>query len=41
MKKSVALNSIAIELPLAIVAFVVTGRKSFVINRITRMRCQV
>ena len=38
MKKGMALNSIAIQLPLAILAFVAAGRKATVINRTTPMR---
>jgi hypothetical protein len=38
MKKGTALNSIAIELLLATLAFVATGKKATVINRATPMR---
>jgi hypothetical protein len=38
MKKGMALNSTAIELSLAILAFIVTGKKATVINRATPLR---
>ena len=38
MKNGMALNSIAIELPLAILAFIAAGKKATVINRTTPMR---
>ena len=38
MKKGMALNSTAMELPLAILPFIATGKKATVINHATSMR---